>query len=157
MIFPDPHVLREVVPQGSRIVCTSGGFDPMHVGHLRCILETSRIAKEMGALCVVIVNGDGFLERKKGRAFMPEFERLEIIAGVRGVDHVVSWDDGSQFVSGCIDILRPVAFTKGGDRTDATNVPEFGLCERIGCEVIFNVGGGKIQSSSNLIAGATAK
>jgi D-beta-D-heptose 7-phosphate kinase/D-beta-D-heptose 1-phosphate adenosyltransferase len=70
------------------------------------------------------------------------------------VDHVVSWDDGSQFVSGCIDILRPVAFTKGGDRTDATNVPEFGLCERIGCEVIFNVGGGKIQSSSNLIAGA---
>ena len=129
----------------------------MHVGHLRCILETAQIAREKGALCVVIVNGDGFLERKKGRAFMPEFERLEIIAGVRGVDHVVSWDDGSQFVSGCIDILRPLAFTKGGDRTDATTVPEFELCKRIGSEVICNVGGGKIQSSSDLIAGARQK
>jgi D-beta-D-heptose 7-phosphate kinase/D-beta-D-heptose 1-phosphate adenosyltransferase len=94
---------------------------------------------------------------QKGRAFMPEFERLEIISGVRGVDHVVTWDDGSQFVSGCIDILKPIAFTKGGDRTDATNVPEFDLCKRIGCEVIFNVGGGKIQSSSDLIAGARQK
>jgi D-beta-D-heptose 7-phosphate kinase/D-beta-D-heptose 1-phosphate adenosyltransferase len=157
VIFPDPHVLRENVEENAKIVCTSGGFDPLHVGHLRCILETVRIAREMDALCVVIVNGDGFLERKKGRAFMPEFERLEIISGIRGVDHVVSWDDGSQFVSGCIDILKPIAFTKGGDRTDATNVPEFDLCGRIGCEVIFNVGGGKIQSSSDLIAGAAQK
>ena len=157
MIFPDPHVLRENVAEGAKIVCTSGGFDPLHVGHLRCILETARISREMGALCVIIVNGDGFLERKKGRPFMPEFERMEIIAGIRGVDHVVSWDDGSQFVSGCIDILKPAAFTKGGDRNCAGNVAEFDLCGRIGCEVVFNVGGGKIQSSSDLIAGARQK
>ncbi len=151
MIFLEPQDLRDWAPEGAKIVCTSGGFDPLHVGHLRCILETAIIARERGALCVVIVNGDGFLDRKKGRPFMAERERAEIVAGIRGVDHVVLWDDGSQFVSGCIDILRPIAFTKGGDRTDASNVPEFSLCERIECDVIFNVGGGKIQSSSDLI------
>jgi D-beta-D-heptose 7-phosphate kinase/D-beta-D-heptose 1-phosphate adenosyltransferase len=127
------------------------------VGHLRCILETAINARERDALCVVIVNGDGFLDRKKGRPFMRERERAEIIAGIKGVDHVVLWDDGTQFVSGCIDILQPIVFTKGGDRTDATNVPEFSICERIGCEVMFNVGGGKIQSSSDLIAGSRQK
>lgn len=157
MIFLEPQDLRDWAPEGAKIVCTSGGFDPLHVGHLRCILETAIIARERGALCVVIVNGDGFLDRKKGRPFMAERERAEIVAGIRGVDHVVLWDDGSQFVSGCIDILRPIAFTKGGDRTDASNVPEFSLCERIECDVIFNVGGGKIQSSSGLIAGARQK
>lgn len=157
MIFPDPHVLRENTPLGARIVCTSGGFDPLHVGHLRCITRTAQIARERDALCVIIVNGNGFLERKKGKPFMDELERAEIISSIRGVDHVVLWDDGSQFVSGCIDILRPVAFTKGGDRTDETNVPEFALCSRIGCEVVFGVGGGKVQSSSALIAGAQSK
>jgi D-beta-D-heptose 7-phosphate kinase/D-beta-D-heptose 1-phosphate adenosyltransferase len=100
---------------------------------------------------VVIVNGDGFLHRKKGFAFMPEAERLEIIAGVRGVDYVVPWDDGGQTVTGALEILRPTFFTKGGDRDSAANVPEFELCDRIRCEVLFGVGGGKIQSSSDLV------
>ena len=82
---------------------------------------------------------------------MPEMERAEIIAGVRGVDAVVLWDDGSQFVTGALEILRPVIFTKGGDRDTAANVPEFDLCEKIGCKVMFGVGGGKIQSSSDLV------
>lgn len=157
MIFPDPWTLREHIGDDARIVCTSGGFDPMHVGHLRCILETGRIAREREALCVIIVNGDGFLERKKGRAFMTELERLEIVAGVRGVDHVVLWDDGSQLVSGCVEAMRPVVFTKGGDRTSEENVPEFFVCRRLGCDVVFGAGGDKIQSSSALLAGAKNK
>lgn len=137
-----------------KLIVTSGGFDPMHVGHLRCLIDSADIARKSGPKfkLAVIVNGDGFLMRKKGFAFMPEAERLEIIAGVRGVDYVVPWDDGGQTVTGALEILKPFAFTKGGDRDAATNVPEFDLCEKMGTKVIFNVGGGKIQSSSQLTA-----
>lgn len=123
----------------------------MHVGHLRCLQSSAELAHSNKLPLVVIVNGDGFLKRKKGFAFMPEMERAEIIAGVSGVDAVVLWDDGTQFVTGALEILRPVYFTKGGDRDSAANVPEFDLCEKIGCKVIFGVGGGKIQSSSDLV------
>ncbi len=138
------------------IYCTSGGFDPLHVGHLRCLQQTAKMCQggprgraEPG-IFVVIVNGDGFLYRKKGYAFMPHHERMEIVAGIEGVDYVIGWDDGTQTVTGAIDALRPKYFTKGGDRDSAANVPEFELCKKIGCEVIFNVGGGKIRSSSEL-------
>jgi len=136
-----------------RLIVTSGGFDPMHVGHLRCLLESAELVKKIGGKTklAVIVNGDGFLLRKKGYAFMPEAERLEIIAGVNGVDYVVPWDDGSQTVTEALRVLKPFAFTKGGDRDAATNVPEFDLCESMGTQVIFGVGGGKIQSSSDLV------
>jgi D-beta-D-heptose 7-phosphate kinase/D-beta-D-heptose 1-phosphate adenosyltransferase len=149
-IFSHPNELL-AMPRFRSCVTTSGGFDPMHVGHLRCIQESALIASARNVPLVVIVNGDGFLQRKKGYAFMPEMERAEIIAGVRGVDAVVLWDDGTQFVTGALEILRPVVFTKGGDRDSAANVPEFDLCERIGCKVMFGVGGGKVQSSSDLV------
>lgn len=138
---------------GHNLIVTSGGFDPMHVGHLRCLQETASVAMRWGtnSKVAVIVNGDGFLLRKKGFAFMPEAERLEIIAGVEGIDFVVPWDDGGQTVTGALEVLRPRVFTKGGDRDSAQNVPEFDLCDKIGCKVLFGVGGGKIQSSSDLV------
>lgn len=147
---PELSLLRS---WGKNIVCTSGGFAPLHCGHLRCIQQSAEMAhKSWGSLCV-IVNGDGFLMRKKNFIFMKEDERMEIIAGLRGVDYVVKWDDGTQTVVGAIERIKPKIFTKGGDRNDATNVPEFDTCNQIGCKVVFNVGGEKIQSSSNLIAG----
>ena len=154
-ILHNVHDLRlQADIRGERLVVTSGGFDPMHVGHLRCLQESSDFVRKIGGKTrlVVIVNGDGFLLRKKGFAFMPESERMEIIAGVRGVDYVVPWDDGGQTVVGAIEVLKPFAFTKGGDRDAAANVPEFDVCERLGTKVIFGVGGGKIQSSSELVA-----
>jgi len=130
------------------VYMTSGGFDPMHIGHLRCIQKTAKLASEVDGKTVVIVNGDGFLERKKGVPFMPCVERCEIIAGLRGVDLVVPWDDGSQTVVGAIEQLQPNFFTKGGDRNDPTVIPEWSICQEINCEVVFGVGGNKIQSSS---------
>jgi bifunctional ADP-heptose synthase (sugar kinase/adenylyltransferase) len=153
-VFKSIHDLRTQADiRNEQLVVTSGGFDPMHVGHLRCLQVSSDIARDHSnrTKLAVIVNGDGFLLRKKGFAFMPEVERLEIIAGVAGVDYVVSWDDGGQTVTGAIEILKPIMFTKGGDRDAAANVPEFDLCEKIGCQVLFGVGGGKIQSSSDLV------
>ena len=141
----------------SPIYTTCGGFDPLHIGHLRCILETVELAKEKNGTTVIVVNGDGFLNRKKGKPFMKENERAEIIAGIRGVDAVVIWDDGSQTCIGAIEKLRPSVFTKGGDRAKPEDIPEWSICKKVGCEVIFNVGGEKIQSSSWLVDNQNGK
>ena len=87
---------------------------------------------------------------------MPLAERMEIIAALKGVDFVVPWEtDDDQTVCEALEILRPEYFTKGGDRTDFTNIPEWEVCKKIGCKIIANVGGEKIQSSSELISKAT--
>ena len=134
------------------IYVTSGGFDPLHVGHLRCLQDGADMAqKASDGVLVVIVNDDGFLQRKKGYSFMPCEERMEIIAGIDGVDYVVPWDDSSQTVVGALEILEPHYFLKGGDRDNRENVPEFDVCKDLDCKVVFNVGGGKVQSSSSLV------
>ena len=156
-VYDSVEEFREMVDgttwavDGISIYMTSGGFDPLHVGHVRCILGTTEMADNDGGYVVVIVNGDGFLERKKGKPFMRAQERAEIIAGLRGVDAAIIWDDGSQTVIGAIKALRPTFFTKGGDRAEPKDIPEWDICQKIGCKVIFNVGGGKVQSSSWLI------
>ena len=141
------------------VYMTSGGFDPIHVGHVRCIKATSKMANNSDVypsnhtgLVVVVVNADSFLIRKKGYAFMPLEERMEIINAIEGVDFVVPWEtDGDQTVIGVLSLLKPRFFTKGGDRFDASTIPEWEICQQIGCEIITGVGGGKIQSSSTLV------
>ncbi len=143
------------------IYMTSGGFDPIHIGHVRCIKGTVVRAQnkdvhpwEMQGLVIVVVNADSFLERKKGYAFMPVKERMEIIDAIEGVDFVVPWaaEWPDQTVIGAISTLRPDYFTKGGDRFDASTIPEWNICQQIGCEIITGIGaGGKVQSSSELV------
>ena len=135
------------------IYCTSGGFDPIHIGHVRCFIETSNMAKEKNGIFVIIANNDDFLIRKKGKPFMPQDERLEILSSIKGVDYVVLWGDETQTSSGAIELIKPNYFTKGGDRDDMSKIPESDICEKVNCEIIFGVGGGKVQSSSWLING----
>ena len=73
---------NHTIKMNERLVVTSGGFDPLHVGHLRCIIESAEIARKSGirVRLAVIVNGDGFLLRKKSYAFMPENETSPKVA-----------------------------------------------------------------------------
>ena len=137
--------------KGKNIYLTSGGFDPIHSGHVRCILDSARMAAEDNGKLVVLVNCDGFLIRKKGQPFMREAERLEVISAIRGVDLALIWYSDDQTVIDAIREIRPNYFTKGGDRSIPSEIPEWDICQQIGCKVIFGVGGGKIQSSSWLL------
>src|SRR5512147_3146477 len=105
--FNDIHELArnlEIAKDHRTIIATSGGFDPLHIGHLKCLQESKTRSDE---LLVVIVNGDGFLTRKKGKPFMKFEERIEIIRELRCVDFTIGWDDGSQNVIGALEILKP--------------------------------------------------
>ena len=156
-------ICNDVIKFHQSIMLTSGGFDPLHVGHLRCIQETVKLANDPKVfpssakpLVTVLVNCDAFLKAKKGYNFMTLEDRMEIIHAIEGVDCVVPWlytnDDFT--VTKAIHKIRPKWFTKGGDRTDATNIPEWEICQQVGCEVITGVGGGKIRSSSELVENA---
>lgn len=142
---------------GKTIVAVSGGFDPIHIGHVRMFQE----AKSMGDELVVILNSDHWLKDKKGFVFMPLEERKEIIESIRGVDRVfVTFHQAGDYFkdrSVCRELehLRPHIFANGGDRKPDDNpvpVPEVELCDRLGIKMIYNVGkGGKVQSSSWLV------
>ena len=128
-----------------KTICVSGGFDPVHIGHLRMMREASQYGQ-----VIAIVNSDEWLMRKKGYIFMPFKERCEIIEGfgcVTGTSHV---EDGDNTVCEALARLKPDYFANGGDR-QTNNTPEMELCKVLGIEMVWNVGGGKIQSSSTLV------
>lgn len=130
------------------VVAVNGGFDPIHVGHVRMFCE----AKKLGDELVVILNNGNWLMKKKGFMFMPQTERMEIIKSIKGVDRVVptSHTKNTKDRSICKELrkIRPDIFANGGDRT-YDNIPEVAVCDKIGCKMVFSVGkGGKVQSSS---------
>ncbi|MDP4000950.1 MAG: adenylyltransferase/cytidyltransferase family protein [bacterium] len=143
----------------SIVVAVSGGFDPIHPGHIRYFRE----AKKLGDQLLVILNNDNWVMAKKSYIFMSEKERKEVIEALRDVDRVVitkhiknTTDMG---VSTALKELKPDVFAKGGDRNekDAQN-PRSSLyediltCKKLGIKIVYNVGrGGKIQSSSELV------
>ena len=132
-------------------VAVSGGFDPLHVGHVRLIRE----AAALGDRLVVILNNDNWLKAKKGFVFMSQKERKEILEALEGVSGVVlsrhpkTVKDPS--VAKELRALKPDIFANGGDRGSA-NTPEAEVCRELGIRLAYNVGkGGKVQSSSWLV------
>lgn len=129
------------------LVAVSGGFDPIHLGHLRMFKQ----ARKLGDKLVVILNSDGWLRRKKGAYFMSANERKEIIEQFECVDRVYIHNSVKPHVSDALEKLRPAIFANGGDRKNVDDIPEAEVCEKLGIKMVFNVGGKKIRSSSDLL------
>jgi len=132
-----------------KIVIVTGGFDPIHSGHISYLNH----ARHLGDMLVVGLNSDPWLERKKGRAFMPYIERKCILDNLQMVDHVIGFNDND---GTAIDAIRwvkdlypddEIVFANGGDRT-ATNIPEMSV---EGVEFAFGVGGTDKANSSSWI------
>jgi len=134
-------------PELGKIVATSGGFDPIHPGHISCIIES----KKYGDTLVVIVNGDAFLTAKKGRPFQNLETRSLIVSGIAGVDYVVPFEiKNDQTVGKALEAIRPDVFTKGGDRSSKSKLPESesAACRKHNIKIVYGVGEDKQWSSS---------
>ncbi len=137
-----------------KIVLVSGGFDPIHVGHVRMFKE----AKKLGDELLVIVNCDRWLTKKKGKPFMSSKDRAELIKSIKYVDRVCVLETTKRDVTAALRKFKPYIYANGGDRDtknsqDKTSslYADMQVCEELGIKMVFNVGGKKIRSSSELL------
>ncbi len=152
------------------VIILSGGFDPVHKGHLRMFREASWLGHQV----IVGLNSDDWLTRKKGKPFMPWEERKEVLESMRYINQVLPFDDSDDTAcdlirrvhtiynskaydhnysdlpqQGMMDYYK-IYFANGGDRGKG-NVPELDVCKDLNVVMLWGIGGGKIQSSSWLI------
>jgi len=136
----------------SNVVLVTGGFDPLHSGHI----EYFKAAKQLGTKLIVGVNSDEWLTRKKGRPFMPFKERCAIIKELSVVDKVIGFDDSDD--SACQAIFHTMStntgkiiFANGGDRTNTTTPEYTTYGDHPQVEFAFGVGGKNKANSSSWI------
>jgi D-beta-D-heptose 7-phosphate kinase/D-beta-D-heptose 1-phosphate adenosyltransferase len=129
----------------NKSIVISGGFDPVHPGHIKMIQAAAYMGK-----VIVALNSDEWLRRKKGYVFMPFKSRAYLLQHIKGVHEVYAVDDSDNTVCEALYRLQPDMFGNGGNRT-ADNTPEVSLCSDLNIETIWNLGGKKIESSSGLI------
>ena len=132
-----------------KIVLVTGGFDPIHSGHLAYF----QAAKQLGDKLVVGLNSDAWLTRKKSRPFMPMSERFALVSALSIVDEVVVYNDDDGSSCDAIRLVKmrypdaDIIFANGGDRT-ASNIPEMSIKD---VEFRFGVGGDNKANSSSWI------
>tara|TARA_X000001036_G_C20514999_1_gene739721 strand:- start:222 stop:995 length:774 start_codon:yes stop_codon:yes gene_type:complete len=133
-----------------KIVIVSGGFDPLHSGHISYFED----ARSHGDKLIVALNSDNWLIKKKGKFFMPFSERKSIIENLRYVDEVIDFEDDE--IGSCINAIEKVKglykeddiyFANGGDR-DKENIPEMKVDE---VNFLFSIGGNDKKNSSSWI------
>ncbi len=131
---------------GKRVVLANGCFDLLHVGHVRYLTA----ARALGDVLFVGLNSDAAVARLKGpgRPLMPAAERVEVLAALRPVDHVVVFDEDT--ADRLVSLVRPAVHAKGTDYTDAT-VPEAASVRAVGGRVAI-VGDPKDHGTRDLIA-----
>ena len=154
--------MKKKINKNKKIVMVSGGFDPVHIGHVRLFNE----AKKLGDELVVVINNDNWKRQKRKHVFMPDYERKEIIEAFSAVDKVFLSEHGESpegpkemSVSKELLKIKPHIFANGGDRNeeDAQNLNsslyyDIETCKNLGIKMVFSVGhGGKVQSSSWLV------
>ena len=127
-----------------KTVAVSGYFDPIHVGHL----EYLKLSKELGDRLVVIVNNNHQCVLKKGKPFMDEKDRVEIVKSLKVVDEVFLSIDMDKTVCASLESIKPDIFANGGDRT-TVEVPESVICKKHNIPMADGLGD-KIRSSSDL-------
>lgn len=127
------------------VVAVSGGFDPIHLGHIRLF----RHAKKLGDKLIVIVNGDSWLKRKKGINFMDARARAEIIKEFECVDRVYIHNSSRADVIEALKELKPNIFAKGDKQ--GSEIPEKDVCEKLKIKIVYGVGGSKIKSSFEML------
>lgn len=130
----------------------SGGFDPIHGGHVQMIRDAAQYGN-----VIVVANSDDWLIKKKGYVFMTYEERAKILKEIKGVILVSAVDDFDGTVCEAIRLLRPDYFANGGDR-GKSNTPEQDVCEELGVDMLWGIGGDyKFNSSSDLIKNVVKK
>jgi cytidyltransferase-like protein len=133
--------------EDEKIVCVSGYFNPIHVGHVRMFQD----AKALGTKLIVIVNNDKQAFAKKGKIIVPEDHRLEMVKSIKWVDDAIIAIDEDRSVCESLRKIKPHIFANGGDRSQ-DNIPEDVVCAELGIEMIDNVGkGGKVDSSTDIM------
>jgi D-beta-D-heptose 7-phosphate kinase/D-beta-D-heptose 1-phosphate adenosyltransferase len=132
------------------IVVVSGGFDPIHSGHIAYF----KAAKALGDQLVVGVNSDEWLIRKKGKAFMPIHERQAVVQSIKYVDYVIRFDDNDDSAILLLKLVKQtwpndkIIFANGGDRNESNN-REISVED---VEFVYGVGGSmKLNSSSKIL------
>ena len=135
----------------SNVILISGGFDPIHSGHIKLINDANKFGD-----VVILLNSDEWLRNKKGKEFLPFNERKIIMQNIKGVINVIEFDDSDK---SCLDGLKKakqkynskkIKFANGGDRNTGTT-PEIEFCNKNNVEMLFGIGGSNKSNSSSWI------
>ncbi len=136
-----------------RGVIISGYFSPLHAGHL----DMMEAAASAGDFLAVIVNNNAQQVMKKGKVIQEESDRLRVVNAIRHVDDAMVAVDEDRAVSESIRVFAEkysdcdLVFANGGDRSSGEVVPETGVCEEFGIEMVFDMGGNEKADSSSRI------